>query len=241
MSPDTRRTLSPESWSAAHEVSTASLTSQLLSRGFRNTFLRGLHPHRPDLRMVGYALTLRYVPAREDVGMEVHYDNKTNVQRIAVEAVRKDDVLVIDARGETRSASFGQIIATRVERLGGAGIVSDGAFRDTPGFRRLGIPTYSQGAHATTSSVIHHPADMNVPIGCAGVLVMPGDVLIGDAEGVVVIPQAHAPDVIRDALKQDRLEEFLLKEIAAGAALDGTYPPNEATLERFAGQGGEPG
>jgi regulator of RNase E activity RraA len=164
-------------------VSTATLTSQLLRRGFRSTFLAGLLPQRPDLRMVGYAFTLRYVPSREDVGFQVNYDNDRDIQRRAVETVGAMDVLVIDARSEMRSASFGHIIATRIWQRGAAGLVTDGALRDRPSFASLELPSYCRGSHATTSSVAHLAADLNVPISCAGVLVMPGDVVVGDAEG----------------------------------------------------------
>lgn len=170
-------------------VSTATLTSQLQNHGFRNTFLAGLYPLRPDLSMVGYAFTLRYIPAREDLADE-RYDNTKNVQRLAVEAVGPEDVLVIDARGDISAASLGHILGTRIAQRGAAGFVTDGALRDTPGFRDLELPTYIQAPHATTSFVAHHPVDMQVAIGCAGVAVTPGDVVVGDAEGVVIIP-AH--------------------------------------------------
>src|SRR5699024_7651929 len=153
-------------------VSTATLTSQLLKRGFRNTFIPHLKPARPDLRMVGYAYTLRYVPVREDLGIEVDYDNETNIQRIAVESIDPESVLVIDARGDLGAASFGHILATRLLKRQVAGLVTDGALRDSPRFSELDFPTYYQGSHATTSSVVHHPVDINTPIGCNGVLVM---------------------------------------------------------------------
>lgn len=227
-------TLSSEAWDRLHHVSTATLTSQLLKRGFRTTFLQGISPLRPDLRLVGYAFTLRYVPAREDLDLQVEYDNRTNVQRIAVETIGPDDVLVIDARGDLGAASFGHIIATRIQRRGAAGLVTDGALRDTPRFRNLDLPAYSRAAHATTSSVRHHPADMNVPIGCAGVLVMPGDVVVGDAEGVVVIPAKVAEDVAYAAYEQEMLEEFILSKVEAGEPITSIYPPDEKTRAAFA-------
>lgn len=226
-------TLSPLARERLLQVSTATLTSQLLKRGFRNTFIAGLTPTRPDKRMVGYAFTLRYVPAREDLDMQVDYDNNTNVQRLAVEAVGPEDVLVIDARGDVRAASFGHIIATRIMRRGAAGLVSDGALRDTPAFRDLDLPVYVKMAHATTSSVIHHPADMNVPIGCGGVLVMPGDVVVGDAEGVVVIPSHVAEEVAHAAYEQDLIEEFILEKVQAGSSIKRVYPPDENTRAEF--------
>lgn len=225
--------LSPQAVTALRQVSTATLTSQLLKRGFRNTFLGGLIPLRPDLRMVGYAFTLRYAPMREDVGLEVDYDNLRNVQRLAVEAIGPEDVLVIDARGETGSASLGNILATRIQVRGGTGIVTDGALRDAHRFRDIGIPTYTRGAHATTSSLKHVPVDMNVPIGCAGVLIMPGDVMVGDAEGVVAIPRAVAEEVALAALEQEELEAFILQKIQGGSSIVGVYPPDAETRAEF--------
>jgi regulator of RNase E activity RraA len=227
-------TLSAEAWARLHQVSTATLTSQLLKRGFRTTFLPGLSPLRPDLRMVGYAFTLRYVPAREDLDLQIDYDNRTNVQRIAVETIGPDDVLVIDARGDLGAASFGHIIATRIMRRGAAGLVTDGALRDTPRFRNLDLPAYIRAPHATTSSVRHHPADMNVPIGCAGVLVVPGDIAVGDAEGVVVIPAKVAEEVAHAAYEQEQLEEFILAKVEAGEPITSIYPPDEKTRTAFA-------
>lgn len=222
--------VSAEVDAALRVVSTATLTAQLLRRGIRTSFLAGVRPLRPDLRMVGRAITLRYVPMREDIGTGAEFDNSTNPQRIAVESVGPGDVLVIDARGDTRAASLGNILATRILRRGAAGIVTDGAFRDTPGFIDLDLPTYAAAAHAATSATVHHPVDFGLPIGCAGVLVLPGDILVGDAEGVVVIPVAMVAAVAADALEQEHLEAFLLRLVDGGAAVPGVYPPNEATM-----------
>jgi regulator of RNase E activity RraA len=219
-----RATLSAEAFETLHSVSTATITSQLLARDFRNTFLSGVRPVRPDLRMVGYAFTLRYAPAREDVGLASSYDNETNVQRLAVEAIGPGDVLVIDARGDTKAASFGHILATRIQVRGAAGLVTDGALRDSPGFKKLDLPTYFREAHATTSSVAHFPVDINVPIGCGDVLIRPGDVVVGDAEGVVVIPAHLAEAVAHGAREQERAEEFALERVRLGASISGLYP-----------------
>ena len=224
--------LSPEAFNKLRAVSTATLTVQLQKRGFRNTFLQGLTPLRPDLRMVGYAFTLRYVPMREDL-LDRNYDNTKNVQRIAIETIGQDEVLVIDARGDVRAGTLGNILATRIMKRGAAGIVTDGAVRDSPAFRTMDLPTYIQAPHAAVSYSIHHPLEMNVPIGCAGVLIMPGDVIVGDAEGVVAIPAQVAESVANDAYEQERLEEFLENKIAAGASILGVYPPNEETLAEY--------
>jgi regulator of RNase E activity RraA len=226
-------TAGPDTLATLKRTSTATITSQLLLLGLRNTFIAGLTPLRPDLRMAGYAFTLRYVPSREDIGIEVHYDNETNVQRIAIETIGPEHVLVIDARGETRSASLGHILATRMVERGARGLVTDGALRDSHMFARLDLPTYTCGAHATTSSVMHHPVDINVPIGCGGVLVMPGDVVVGDPEGVVVIPAALADEVAEAALEQEEYEAFVLMRVREGASIKGLYPGDEASRAEF--------
>lgn len=231
------RGVDPHWWQVADKVSTASISTQLLRRGFRSTFMTGVAPLRPELRMAGYAFTLRYAPAREDVGTGLDFDNRTNIQRLAVESVSQREVLVIDARGELSAASLGHILATRLMVRGAAGLVTDGALRDSPSFADLDLPVYSRGAHATTSATIHHPVESQVVIGCAGVLVMPGDVLIGDAEGVVVVPQSVAVDVVLAAADQDEFENFLLERVQSGATLEGTYPPNEATRAEYAQRG----
>ena len=140
---------SPDAWRKLHAVSTASLTSELLKLGFRNTFMAGIRPLRPDRRMVGYAFTLRYVPAREDLDFQVEYDNWTNPQRVAVETVGPDQVLVIDARGQIGAASLGHILATRLMVRGAAGLVTDGALRDSPAIATLDFPAYAAAAHGT--------------------------------------------------------------------------------------------
>lgn len=229
--------LSAAAVDALKRVSTATLTSQMLKRGFRNTFMVGVAPVRPDLRMVGYAFTLRYVPMREDLDLGP-IDNTTSIQRIAVESVGHDDVLVIDARGDTDAGVLGDILSTRMRVRGAVGLVTDGALRDVPAFRDLDWPTYCDGAHASQSAARHHPADMNVPIGCGGVLVMPGDVIVGDAEGVVVLPQHLAEEVALAALDQEEIEAFVLAKIQNGASILGTYPPDEATRAEFEEQRG---
>lgn len=221
--------IAPETEADLRAASTATLTSQLMKRGFRNTFIAGLTPTRPDLRMVGRALTLRYVPAREDLDVRVEFDNLKNVQRLAVEAIEEGQVLVIDARGDLSAATFGHILATRIMRRGAAGLVTDGALRDSPRYPELDFPAYYRAPHATASSAAHHPADMNVAIGCGGLMVMPDDVVVGDAEGVVVIPAAVADEVAADAARQEALEDGIWERVNRGASIRGLYPPDDAT------------
>ncbi len=213
--------LSAPAAAALREVSTATLTTQLLKRGVRTSFMAGLRPARPDLRMLGYAHTLRYGAAREDVRAAATGED---AQKRAVEAVSPDDVLVIEARGEVAAGTIGDILAARVLARGGTGIVTDGAVRDAPGIAALEIPTYLRAANAASLWMCHQPLDIDVPVTCAGVLVMPGDVIVGDAEGVVVIPAAMAEEIAADALEQERREAFALARVTAGESFRGLYP-----------------
>jgi regulator of RNase E activity RraA len=183
--------------------------------------------------MVGHAFTLRYIPMREDLEEVGEFNNLKNKQRIAVERVEPGDVLVIDARGDDRAGVLGNILATRIRERGGAGIVTDGAFRDTPVIRAMRFPTYARGQSPNLSSAIHYPADVNVPIACGGVAVMPGDVLVGDGEGVIAIPRAVVEPVAHQAYEQEAKEEFLLSKIEAGSSIVGVYPPNETVMREY--------
>jgi 2-keto-4-pentenoate hydratase/2-oxohepta-3-ene-1,7-dioic acid hydratase in catechol pathway/regulator of RNase E activity RraA len=214
--------LSADAEAALRRASTATLTTQLTRRGIQTTFLPGLRPTRPDLRMVGYAHTLRYVAVRSDVRESLR--GEPDAQKRAIETVSPGDVLIMEARGETGAGTIGDILAARVLARGGAGIVTDGAVRDTPAVTRLDIPTYCRAANASSLWSCHIPLDVDVPITCAGVLVMPGDVLVGDAEGVVVLPVALAEEIARDAIEQERREEWALERVTAGESIRGVYP-----------------
>jgi regulator of RNase E activity RraA len=217
----------------AKRISTATLTSQLLKRGFANSFMQGVLPLRPAMRLAGQAFTLRYIPAREDLDPPGETNNRTSKQRLAVEAVGPGDVLVIDARGDVRAATLGDILAARIKQRGAAGIVTDGAFRDTPSIRTLDLATYAQGQNPYVSTRIHHPQDINVPIGCGGVAVVPGDLIVGDGEGVVVVPRAIAEEVVQAAFEQDEREKFIMTRILQGSSILGVYPPDEHTLREY--------
>ena len=214
-------------------VSTATLSTQLQKRGFRSLFMHNVAPLRPDLRLVGQAVTLRYIPVREDLDTTGDFDNRSNKQRLAVELVGPGDVLVIDARGDTRAAVLGNILAARIGSRGAAGIVTDGAFRDSPTIKTLDLPTYAGGQNANLSNLIHFPSEINVPIACGGVAVLPGDVVVGDAEGIIVIPRALAAAVARDAAAQEECEAFIFAKVRAGSSIVGVYPPDEQTLREY--------
>ena len=172
--------------------------------------------------MVGIAKTLRYVAVREDV--VAARAGELNAQKRAIESVSPGEVLVIEARNEAAAGTIGDILALRALRRGGVGIVTDGAVRDTPAISGLEIPTYCRGAHASVLGTHHFPLEVDVPVTCAGVLVLPGDVLVGDAEGVVVVPAQLADEVARDAVVQELVEQFALECVDAGESTVGVYP-----------------
>jgi 5-oxopent-3-ene-1,2,5-tricarboxylate decarboxylase / 2-hydroxyhepta-2,4-diene-1,7-dioate isomerase len=203
-------------------VSTATLTFQLQKRGIRSTFLSGLRPVRDGQRMLGYAHTLRYVPVRED--LQASLSGGQNAQRRAVESLERDEVLVIEARGEADAGTIGDIFVLRAQRLGAAGVVTDGALRDTPSIRALELPVYHRASHAATFGRLHMPLEHQVPIACAGVTVMPGDVVVGDGEGAVVIPAAIAAEVAADAVRQELEEEWALEQVDRGESTVGVFP-----------------
>ena len=215
------------------QASTATLSTQLLARGLRNTYLHGLRPLNPRLRMAGEAFTLRYIPAREDVDTLDVYQDYDHPQRKAIESVGPGQVLVMDCRGQGRAASAGGILATRLQVRGAAGLVTDGTLRDTPDIAKIALPTYAQGPSPLTNLAQHHAVDMQVPIGCAEVPVYPGDIMVGDAEGVICVPRHLAAEVAEAAADQEDLERFIQREIEDGRPLRGTYPPDAETRRRY--------
>lgn len=216
-------------------VSTATLTSLLYKRGFRNVYLQGVKPLKPGQRMAGPAFTLRYIPSREDLdGIEVFRDRK-HPQRVAIEEIPAGAVMVIDCRGDASVGSAGSILATRMQVRGAAGIVSDGGLRDAAGIAALEMPSYCAGASAPTNLVKHHALDVNVPVACGGVAVYPGDVMVGDDDGVVCIPAHLVEDVTKDAIEMERFETFVLDQVRRGQSIIGLYPPTDPeTLDNYA-------
>ncbi len=225
-SSETRRLLSG--------VSTATLTTQMMKRGFRNIYLQGVQRlGRLDANLVGPAFTLRNIPCREDLDHPGVFADAEHPQRRAIEITPEGHVLVIDCRGDTRAASAGEILITRLMKRGVAGFVSDGGVRDVRPISELPFPVFCSGPSAPLNLARHHAVESNVPIGCGGVAVYPGDIVVGDHDGVVVLPASLAAEVAIDAAAQEELEGFLLERIIEGAALPGTYPPNEATLAAY--------
>ncbi|MGI8643221.1 MAG: ribonuclease activity regulator RraA [Thermomicrobiales bacterium] len=226
--------VSPDVLDLLRHASTATITTQLFQRGLRNMFLNGIRPLNPDhCRFVGEAVTLRNIPMREDIDTLEVFKDPEHPQRKAVETVGPGQVLVQDCRGETLGASGGNILMTRLRVRGSAGMVTDGSLRDSPEIAQQPFPVFAKGASASLNLVVHHAADINVPIGCAGVPVYPGDIIVGDEEGVVVIPRYLAAEIAEPAARQEAMERFILGKVEGGAPLRGTYPPNDDTLAEY--------
>jgi regulator of RNase E activity RraA len=188
---------------------------------------------KSPVKLVGPAYTLRYIPAREDVDVIEVFRDTSHPQRKAVETIPSGHVLVMDCRGDATAASAGSILLTRMMIRGAAGVVTDGGLRDCDTIADFAMPTYCGSRSAPTNLTKHHAVDINVPVGCGTVAVYPGDILVGDGDGVMVIPAAIAAEVAEQAVQQEKMEDFLSQEIAAGKPLAGIYPPNEETLERY--------
>ncbi|GAB3444497.1 ribonuclease activity regulator RraA [Massilia solisilvae] len=217
-------TVSRETLTALATIATSTLTTLLYKRGLRNVFVQGARPLRTGQRMVGPAYTLRYIPAREDLdGVDAFLDPR-HPQRVAVEEIPEGAVLVMDCRGDTTVASAGSILATRMQVRGVAGIVTDGGLRDATSIAALEIPAWCSGPSAPTNLIRHHALDINAPIGCGGVPIYPGDIMVGDDDGVVCIPAHLAADIARDAVEMNRYEEFVLERVRSGASVIGLYP-----------------
>ena len=203
-------------------VGVATLTHQLQNRGMRSTFLSGLKPLLPGQRMVGRARTLRYVAHRQDKLRE--FAGGLNAQRRASETAEPGDVIVIEARNIPDAGTVGDIYAMRAYHLGAVGIITDGALRDTPAIAELGKPVYHQASHGSTWGRHHMPFSNDEPITCAGVYVEPGDIIVGDEEGAVVIPHALAAEVANDAVEQEHKEAFAIERVSAGESVVGLFP-----------------
>ena len=227
MNPDTRHKLMG--------VSTATLCTALFKRGLRHQFIQDVRPLNPGLpNMVGPAYTLRYMPAREDLNPITVFNDRAHPQRKAVEECPSGAVFVIDSRKDARAASAGGILVTRLMKRGVAGVVTDGGFRDSPEIAKLAIPAYHQRPSAPTNLTLHQAIDINGPIGCGDTPVWPGDVVVGDGEGVVVIPAAIADEIATEAVEMTVFEDFVQSRVLAGQSILGLYPPTDpATRPAF--------
>lgn len=214
-------------------VSAATISMQLLKRGIRNAAMIGPRPLDPSgPRVAGPAFTMRFLPLREDLATLDSYA-KPDSMREAIEAVPAGAFVAIDARGEQGAGTLGDILAARLQARGAVAVVSDGPMRDVAEIRPLGFPVFCTGAVAPPSIARLTFADWQVPVGCANVAVIPGDVLVGDEDGVVAVPRALAGEVARDAVEQERFERFVQMKVKQDVPVQGLYPPNEQTLAAY--------
>ena len=228
--------LKPETRARLRGVSVATVCTALFKRGLRNQFIHDVRPLNPEAgTMVGEAFTLRYIPAREDLNPLSVFQNRAHPQRKAVEDCPPDAVMVIDSRKDARAASAGGILVSRLMKRGVAGVVTDGGFRDSPEIARLPFPAYHNRPSAPTNLTLHQAIDINVPIGCGDVPVWPGDVVLGDGEGVVVIPADLADEIAEEAVEMTAFEDFVTEEVLKGRSILGLYPAtDEQTKVDFA-------
>lgn len=210
------------------KVSVATLCTALFKRGLRNQFIQDVHPLNETLpNMVGEAFTLRYIPAREDINPISVFLDRKHPQRVAIEQCPPGGVLVIDSRKDPRAASAGGILVARLLARGVAGVVTDGGFRDSPEIAKYNMPAYHNRPSAPTNLTLHQAMDINVPIGCGDVAVFPGDVVVGDAEGVIVIPAHLADEVATEAVEMTAFEDFVTEKVHEGRSILGLYPPTD--------------
>lgn len=217
------------------KVGISTLTTCLFRKGFRNTYLRGLVPVGPGLpRMVGEAFTLRFIPAREDLDQMATYATTRSVHQRAFEECPPGHVLVIDTHGETEGCTAGNLLVARLKARGAAGVVTDGGFRDTQDVASLGFPAYQACPVPPPSFLRLHAVELNQPIGCARVAVYPGDIVVGDPEGVVVIPAHCADEIATEAYDMTLYEEFAAEKVKQGRSIFGLYPATEASRAEYA-------
>jgi regulator of RNase E activity RraA len=232
--------LKPDTRNKLMGVSTATICTALFKRGLRTQFIQDVRPvnTQRDLKapnMVGEAFTLRYIPAREDLNPISVFQDRAHPQRKAVEDCPPGAVFVIDSRKDARAASAGSILVTRLMKRGVAGVVTDGGFRDSPEIAQMAIPAYHCRPSAPTNLTVHQALDINVPIGCGDAPVWPGDVMVGDGEGVVVIPAHLADEIADEATEMTAFEDFVTERVLEGQSILGLYPPtDERNRDAFA-------
>ena len=214
-------------------VTTATLTTVLLKKGLRNIWIRGAMPIKDGQpRLVGRAFTLRFVPAREDLATPASWASPIST-RAAIEAMPPGCIAVVDAMGITDAGIFGDILCSRMKMRGVAGLVTDGVIRDKAGVLGTEFPVWCAGVAAPPSVAGLTFVDWQQPIGCGGVAVLPNDIIVVDADGAVLIPADLADEVVSIAVEQERLEGWIVSQVAAGVPLPGLYPANEENKARY--------
>ncbi|WOH20830.1 fumarylacetoacetate hydrolase family protein [Paenarthrobacter sp. GOM3] len=229
---DTGNVLSPELKAKLESVATATLSSQLRKRGLNNVSIDGLQATRPDRKVVGLARTLRYVPNREDL-FKTH-GGGFNAQKRAIDSVNEGEILVMEARGEKGTGTVGDILALRAQVRGAAAIITDGGVRDYSAVADLEMPTYFANPHPAVLGRRHIPWDTDITIACGGATVQPGDIIVADSDGILVIPPAIAEELVDDCIQQEKEETFIFQMVQEGNSVDGLYPMNKEWQARYA-------
>ena len=230
---ENRKTPDQSVLAALSRVTTATLTTILLKKGLRNVWMRGTRPVSPGQpRVVGPAFTLSFIPAREDLATPAAWSAPVST-RTAVEAMPAGCVAVVDARGSADAGIFGDILCARMVKRGVSALVTDGVVRDLTGVRATGLPVWGQGTAAPPAVAALTFVGWGQPVGCGGVAVFPDDIVVADDDGAVIIPAKLVQQIVTDAIEQERLEEWIMGEVARGAALPGLYPPDAAHLARY--------
>ncbi|MGF7111577.1 regulator of RNase E activity RraA [Pseudomonas laurylsulfatiphila] len=228
------RALDPEVYEALRQSSTATLANILLSHGLSNTFLLGLSPlSGTQEKLIGPAYTLRFIPAREDIDSMANYGSSENLHRRAIEECPPGAVLVIDSGRCVRAASAGDVMAARLQKRGVKGMITDGGFRDAKSIREVGLPAFQQQSAPPATPIALHPVELNGPVGCAGVAIYPGDIIVGDEDGVVAIPAHLVAQVAQESLRVSRYEEFVDLNIKHGRSIFGLFPSSTESLLEY--------
>jgi regulator of RNase E activity RraA len=223
-----------ETWELFRRASVEAVWGALVGRGYPDQFMTGLAPINPDHTLVGVAVTTRHLPKRSDLIAEMQSQGWGGFNQKVVEMCEPGDVFVSDCGGTLETGLTGDVTLTRLMVRGGAGFVVDGAMRDIAALRRMDLPVYCKGAHAGGQQRRLVGADLNVPINCGGVTVLPGDVLVGDAVGIVVVPRALAEEVAEEAAATEEKEAFLCRKLIEDkVSLLGVYPPSPEVLEEY--------
>lgn len=226
-------TLEPEIIETLSKVTTATITTLLLKKGLRNVWMRGTRPLRADQpRLIGRAFTLRFVPAREDLATPESWSKPIST-RAAIEAMPAGCITVVDAMGVTDAGIFGDILCARMQKRGVTALITDGVVRDVAGVLGTNLPVWCQGSAAPPSVAGLTFVSWQEPIGCGGVAVFPDDVVVADADGAVLIPQALLGEIVAMAPEQERIESWIMQEVLNGASLPGLYPPNAENKARY--------
>ncbi|MET1089154.1 MAG: fumarylacetoacetate hydrolase family protein, partial [Arthrobacter sp.] len=223
--------LTPELKAKLESVCTATLSSQLRKRGLNNVSIDGLTSTRPEKRIVGLARTLRYVPNREDL-FKTH-GGGFNAQKKAIDSVNEGEILVMEARGEKGTGTIGDILALRAQVRGAAAIITDGGVRDYTAVAGLDMPTYFANPHPAVLGRRHIPWDTDITIACGGATVQPGDIIVADSDGILVIPPAIAEELVDDCIAQEQEEAFIFQMVQEGNSVDGLYPMNARWQARY--------